>query len=75
MGFKSDIEIAQEAKIQDIREIAKKLCLGEDDIELYGKYKAKISDACIARIKDSYKPNSSRRRKNYYYYRSCRWII
>ncbi len=32
MGFKSDIEIAQEAKIQDIREIAKKLCLGEDDI-------------------------------------------
>ena len=42
MGFKSDIEIAQEAKIQDIREIAKKLCLGEDDIELYGKYKAKV---------------------------------
>ena len=69
MGFKSDIEIAQEAKIQDIREIAKKLCLGEDDIELYGKYKAKVN------INYSYKPNSSRRRKNYYYYRSCRWII
>ena len=33
MGFKSDIEIAQEAKPQDIREIAKKLGLGEDDIE------------------------------------------
>ncbi len=42
MGFKSDIEIAQEAKPQDIREIAKKLGLTEDDLELYGKYKAKI---------------------------------
>ncbi|WFD09476.1 formate--tetrahydrofolate ligase [Tepidibacter hydrothermalis] len=42
MGFKSDIEIAQEAKPQDIREIAKKLNLTEDDIELYGKYKAKV---------------------------------
>ena len=42
MGFKSDIEIAQEAKPQDIRKIAKKLGLGEDDIELYGKYKAKV---------------------------------
>ena len=42
MSFKSDIEIAQEAKPQDIREIAKKLGLGEDDIELYGKYKAKV---------------------------------
>lgn len=42
MGFKSDIEIAQEAKPQDIREIAKKINLSEEDIELYGKYKAKI---------------------------------
>ena len=42
MGFKSDIEIAQEAKPQDIREIAKKLGLTEDDLELYGKYKAKV---------------------------------
>jgi formate--tetrahydrofolate ligase len=42
MGFKSDIEIAQEAVPQDIREIAKKLNLTEDDLELYGKYKAKI---------------------------------
>ncbi len=42
MAFKSDIEIAQEAKIEDIRDIAKKLGLSEDDIELYGKYKAKI---------------------------------
>lgn len=40
--FKSDIEIAQEAKLLDIREIAKKLDITEDDIELYGKYKAKV---------------------------------
>ncbi|WP_101772429.1 formate--tetrahydrofolate ligase [Peptostreptococcus faecalis] len=42
MGFKSDIEIAQEATPQDIREIAKKINLSEESIELYGKYKAKI---------------------------------
>ncbi|OPJ55161.1 formate--tetrahydrofolate ligase [Alkalithermobacter paradoxus] len=42
MSFKSDIEIAQEAKLKDIREIAKKLDLNEDDLELYGKYKAKV---------------------------------
>ncbi|CEQ24907.1 formate--tetrahydrofolate ligase [[Clostridium] sordellii] len=42
MGFKSDIEIAQEAKPQDIREIAKKLGLNDDEVELYGKYKAKV---------------------------------
>lgn len=42
MGHKSDIEIAQESKLQDIREIAKKIGLSEDDIELYGKYKAKV---------------------------------
>ena len=42
--MKSDIEIAQEAKPQDIREIAKKLGLTEDDLELYGKYKAKVGD-------------------------------
>ncbi|KPU46025.1 formate--tetrahydrofolate ligase [Oxobacter pfennigii] len=42
MGFKSDIEIAQEATLKDIREIGKKLGLSEDDLELYGKYKAKV---------------------------------
>ncbi|MBE7090971.1 MAG: formate--tetrahydrofolate ligase [Clostridiales bacterium] len=40
--MKTDIEIAQEAKLADIREIAKRLGLSEDDISLYGKYKAKI---------------------------------
>ena len=42
MGFKSDIEIAQEAKPEHIRDIAAKLGLTEDDLEYYGKYKAKI---------------------------------
>jgi formate--tetrahydrofolate ligase len=42
MAFKSDIEIAQEAKMQDIREIAKKVGFSEEDIDLYGKYKAKV---------------------------------
>src|SRR5210317_2591535 len=38
----SDIEIAQNSKIQHIRNIASKLNIGEDDLELYGKYKAKL---------------------------------
>lgn len=40
--MKSDIEIAQEAVLQDIGQIASKLGLGEDDIERYGRYKAKV---------------------------------
>ncbi len=39
----SDIEIAESAKLKDIREIAAKLSLTEENLELYGKYKAKIS--------------------------------
>ncbi|MBC2579669.1 formate--tetrahydrofolate ligase [Clostridium sp. DJ247] len=42
MTFKSDIEIAQQCEMQDIRRIAEKLGITEDDIELYGKHKAKI---------------------------------
>ena len=38
----TDIEIAQSAKIQDIREIGKKIGLSEENLELYGKYKAKV---------------------------------
>lgn len=41
--MKSDIEIAQEAKMQPIIEVARSLGLSEDDIDLYGKYKAKVS--------------------------------
>ncbi len=39
----SDIEIAESAQLQDIRAIARKLDLGEDELELYGKYKAKVN--------------------------------
>lgn len=42
MNFKSDIQIAQECSMENIKNIAKKLNISEDDIELYGKYKAKI---------------------------------
>ena len=42
MAIKSDIEIAQEVQPQKIQFIAEKLGLREDDIELYGKYKAKV---------------------------------
>lgn len=42
MAYKSDIEIAQEAVVQDIREIAQKIGLTEEDLSLYGKYKAKV---------------------------------
>ena len=46
--FKSDIEIAQEATPQHIREIAAKVGLTEDDIEYYGKYKAKVDYNLLA---------------------------
>lgn len=50
--MKSDIEIAQEAKMIPIKEVAAKLDIPEDDLELYGKYKAKLSDDLMARVKD-----------------------
>ncbi|MBX2945260.1 MAG: formate--tetrahydrofolate ligase [Cyclobacteriaceae bacterium] len=42
MTFKSDLEIAQAASLQPIRQIAKKLTIEEADLELYGNYKAKL---------------------------------
>ena len=50
--MKSDIQIAQEAKMEPIIKIAEKLNLGEDDIELYGKYKCKISLDVLNNNKD-----------------------
>ncbi|MBP5625103.1 MAG: formate--tetrahydrofolate ligase, partial [Lachnospiraceae bacterium] len=43
--MKSDIEIAREAKMLPIAEVAKKIGVSEGDLELYGKYKAKIDDS------------------------------
>ena len=42
MTYLSDIEIAQAKKLVHIKEIAKKICVNEDDLEMYGKYKAKL---------------------------------
>ena len=50
--MKSDIQIAQEAEMLHIREIAAQLEIQEDDLELYGKYKAKLSDELIERVQD-----------------------
>ena len=38
----NDIEIAQQAEMKNIKEVAAKLDIKEDDIEMYGKYKAKL---------------------------------
>ena len=47
----TDIEIAQNAKLKKITEIAKQLNINEDDLELYGKYKAKLSSTLWDKIK------------------------
>lgn len=51
--MKSDIQIAQEAKMEPIKNIAEKLGLCEDDIEYYGKYKCKISLDVYEKVKEN----------------------
>ena len=48
----TDVEIAQSTKMKPIKEIAEKVGLDEDDLELYGKYKAKISLEAISQLKE-----------------------
>ena len=50
--MKSDIEIAQEAVMRPIKEVAAAYGIGEDDLELYGKYKAKLTDEFWEQVKD-----------------------
>ena len=50
--MKSDIEIAQEAKMIHIRDVAKQLGISEDDLEMYGKYKTKLTDELWEEVKD-----------------------
>ena len=50
--MKTDIQIAQEANMLPIRDVAAKYGIGEDDLELYGKYKAKFSDELLKRVED-----------------------
>lgn len=51
--MKTDIQIAQEAELQPIKEVAGTLGINEDDLELYGKYKAKLSSGFMNEIKDN----------------------
>ncbi len=48
--MKSDIQIAQEAQMVNIKEVAASLDIREDDLEFYGKYKAKLSDELLSEI-------------------------
>ncbi|MDT8903643.1 formate--tetrahydrofolate ligase [Anaeroselena agilis] len=50
--MKSDVEIAQEANMKPIAQVAAELGLTDDDLELYGKYKAKVSLAAWEKLKD-----------------------
>lgn len=52
-GMKADIEIAQEAKLESIVDVAGKIGIEADDLELYGKYKAKIADEYIERVQSN----------------------
>ena len=49
---KTDIEIAQETKMEHIRDVAARLDVSEDDLELYGKYKAKFTEEYIRSLSD-----------------------
>ena len=50
--MKTDIQIAQEAVMKPIKEVAASIGIQEDDLELYGKYKAKLSDELWEAVKD-----------------------
>lgn len=52
MGVKSDIEIAQEATLLPITEIAQQLGIPQDELEPYGRFKAKIGEGCLDSVKD-----------------------
>lgn len=51
--MKTDIQIAQEAVMEPITKVAEAVGLSEDDLELYGKYKAKLSDACLKKLENN----------------------
>mgnify|MGYP003612175637 CR=1 FL=1 len=50
--MKSDVEIAQQAKMKPITQVGADLGIGEDELELYGKYKAKLDLSVWERLKD-----------------------
>ena len=48
----TDIQIAQQADIRPVKEIAAKIGIDEDELELYGKYKAKLSERAITALSE-----------------------
>ena len=50
--MKTDVQIAQEARLRPITEIAEKLGIKKDELEQYGRYKAKINNSVMTRLKD-----------------------
>lgn len=50
--MKTDIQIAQEAQMEHIKDVAARAGIIEEELEFYGKYKAKLSDNLWERIKD-----------------------
>lgn len=50
--MKTDIQIAQEARMKPIQQVAAAYAVGEEDLELYGKYKAKLTDELWEKVKD-----------------------
>jgi formate--tetrahydrofolate ligase len=50
--MKTDVQIAEEAKMKPISDIASELGIGEEELELYGRYKAKVSLSALDRLKD-----------------------
>ena len=51
--MKSDIQIAQDAELLHIRDVAAEIGIEEDDLEFYGKYKAKLSDELIKKTENN----------------------
>ena len=51
--MKTDIEIAQEAAMLPIKDVAASIGVEEDDLELYGKYKAKFSDEYLKKVQSN----------------------
>ena len=73
MGYKSDIEIAQECTMQPITAIAEKAGIDDKYLEQYGKYKAKIDYNLLKDTNaEDGKPDTGRRRKNNNFCRSGR---
>ena len=63
--MKTDIQIAQEAELMHIKDVAASIGISEEELEFYGKHKAKLSDELWEKVKDP-----GRRREDHDYSRS-----